>query len=161
MSGASLKGASYIVSRQVLVETRELLAEVGRKKLESVVVWIGRLHEGEGEVLAAVRPRQYAYRWGEGVGVEIPGDAIAELISALPAGTLVLARVHTHPGEAYHSDVDDLNLLIAHEGAISIVVPNFAAEPINLSCCSVNELQHGEGWVELDSDEVRTRFEVL
>jgi hypothetical protein len=51
-------------------------------------------------------------------------------------------------------------MLISHDGAISIVVPNFAVAPIDLTDCSVNELRHGRGWVELDAAEVTTRFRI-
>lgn len=82
------------------------------------------------------------------------------LIASLEPGVFVLCRVHSHPHEAYHSAVDDLNMLISHEGAISIVVPDFAAAPIELERCSVNELCHGRGWRELDVEEIRTRFTI-
>jgi hypothetical protein len=151
----------YRLDRDVLVETGELLQEAGQEELESVVVWVGRIVDDEtAEVLSPLRPRQICFRTEDGVGVEVPPDAISELISALPQGMFVLARVHSHPGAAYHSPVDDTNMLIAHQGAISIVVPNFAADPIALERCSVNELRHGEGWIELSSWEVGERFEV-
>jgi hypothetical protein len=51
-------------------------------------------------------------------------------------------------------------MLISHERAISIVVPNFASDGFHLAECSVNELRHGEGWIELSSAEVRDRFVV-
>jgi hypothetical protein len=51
-------------------------------------------------------------------------------------------------------------MIIGHPGAISIVVPDFAAEAIELVRCSVNELQRDGSWRELGADEVRERFEV-
>ncbi|MEA2372640.1 MAG: hypothetical protein QOH12_3034 [Solirubrobacteraceae bacterium] len=149
------------VPAEVLTETQELLREAGTEGLESTVLWLGRLvTSAVAEVLVVVRPRQVAYRTHEGVGVEVPEDALFELIAALPDGIVVLARVHTHPGTAYHSEVDDTNMLIAHDGAISIVVPDFARARIDLERCSVNELRHGEGWVELDAGAVRERLRV-
>ena len=149
------------VPRTVLDETRELLAELGSEGLESTVLWVGLVIGPQtAEVLAAVRPRQVAYRSDHGLAVEVPQDALSELISALPEGVFVLARVHSHPGAAYHSELDDTNMLIAHEGAISIVVPDFARRPIDLTRCSVNELRHDRGWVELDGAAVRDRLHV-
>ena len=149
------------VPRRVLDETRELLAELGDEGLESTVLWVGRVIGPQtAGVLGAVRPRQVAYRGEDGLAVEVPQDALSELISALPEGVFVLARVHSHPGAAYHSQLDDTNMLIAHEGAISIVVPDFAREPIDLARCSVNELRHDKGWVELGAATVRERLRV-
>jgi hypothetical protein len=153
---------SYVVPRMVLADSRCYLAGPGRRGFEAVVVWIGRpLGAGRAEVLAAIRPAQEAIRTEDGVSVRIPPDAISELISALPEGTAVLARLHTHPAEAYHSLLDDTNMLLAHRGAISIVVPDFARAPIELGRCSVNVLEDQCGWRELSTAEVAERFEVV
>ncbi|TFV57744.1 hypothetical protein E4P41_13880 [Geodermatophilus sp. DF01-2] len=152
---------NYRVPRAVLDDTGALLRERGLLGFEAVVLWIGRVDSPtEATVLAAVRPGQVAYRSDDGCAVEVPPDALSEIISLLPAETFVLARVHTHPGAAYHSPVDDANMLIAHEGAISIVVPDFARDPVELTRCSVNELRHSTGWRELPPDDVDAAFEV-
>jgi hypothetical protein len=95
------------------------------------------------------------------VSVEVTQEGLTRLIGGLSPGVFVLVRVHSHPNDAYHSELDDDNMLISHERAISIVVPDFARDPIVLSRCSVNELRHGEGWIEISPDEVRRRFKVL
>jgi hypothetical protein len=151
--------STYTIPLQVLEETGDLLREPGLHGFEAVVLWVGTVDdETSATVRAAVRPGQTAIRGDQGCGVEVPPDALSALISALPHGVFVLARLHTHPGEAYHSPVDDTNMLIAHEGALSIVVPDFARAPLDLRACSVNELRSASGWRELDVDEVDRRF---
>jgi hypothetical protein len=151
----------FTVPRQVLADTRTMLAESGDHGLEAIVVWIGRPADDEhAEVLWAVRPRQFAYRSEDGLAVEVRPDDLLELIRSLPEGTAILARVHTHPSEAYHSALDDTNMLISHQGAVSVVVPAFARDPIELERCSVNVLDHDRGWLELTSSEIRERFEI-
>lgn len=153
--------ARYLIPEAVLVETRELLQERGALGVEGVVLWVGCVLSAEtAEVSLAFMPPQVAYQSSDGLAVEVPQDALSELIAALPDDVFVLARVHSHPGEPFHSPLDDTNMLIAHEGAVSVVVPDFARDPINLERCSVNVLHHGRGWVELDRDEIRDRFEV-
>lgn len=150
----------YSLPAEVLAATRSMLRERGELGVEAVVLWIGRaLSDEHAEIIAPVRPGQVAYRGPEGCAVEVPPDALSEIISMLPEGAFVLARVHTHPGRAYHSPVDDTNMLIAHNGAISIVVPDFARDPMDLARCSVNELRR-DGWRELSAAEVAQRFEV-
>lgn len=161
MSRASASHIRYRVPQHVLDTSRALLAEIGAEGLESVVVWVGRRTGVHAEVERVLRPEQICFRTAEGVGVEIPPKAIGSLISALALEASVLVRLHTHPGSAYHSEVDDANMLVAHQGAISIVVPDFAVAPIQLTKCSVNELRHGEGWIELDPSDVEQRFEIL
>jgi len=38
---------------------------------------------------------------------------------------------------------------------------DFAQEPIVLERCSVNELHHDEGWVELNRADIRARFRIV
>lgn len=152
----------YRLRGSVLPQTRELLWESGQHGYEAVVLWLGTvLDELTAEIVLAIAPRQIAYRTDDGCAVEVPPEEIERLVSALGPGQFVLARVHTHPSAAYHSSVDDQNLIIGHVGAISVVVPHFAAEPIELSVCSVNELQPNSTWHELAPDEVARRFRRL
>ena len=48
-----------------------------------------------------------------------------QLVTALRPDQLYLARIHSHPGLAFHSRTDDRNPALTHDGAISIVVPYF------------------------------------
>jgi hypothetical protein len=153
--------AYYDVDERTLALTRAFLRERGSHGLEGVVLWLGRPRDDHhAEILRPYAPDQIAYRTDEGVAVQVTDDGLSALISSLPEGVFVLCRVHSHPTEAYHSDLDDENMVISHPGAISIVVPFFARVPIVLPDCSVNELRHGLGWRELTRDEVADRFEV-
>lgn len=152
---------NYVVPQRVLDDTRAFLRERGESGVEGVVLWIGEVVDDmTAAVLAAYIPEQIARRSLLGVSVEVTQEGLTHLISRLPEGVFVLIRVHSHPTEAFHSELDDDNMLISHAHAISVVVPEFAAEPIRLDRCSVNEL-HGNRWVELGRDEVRQRFTVI
>lgn len=151
----------YRIAAETIDLTREFLARRGRERLEATVLWLGRvIDDVTAEVLVPFAPDQVAYRSPDGVAVEVTAEGLSDLISQLPEGVFVLCRVHSHPGEAFHSDTDDQNMIIGHPGAISIVVPDFAREAIELAYCSVNELQPDGSWRELGADEVRERFEV-
>lgn len=145
----------FTVARRVIEETEAFLAGRGEAGVEGTVLWLG---EVKSEVEAAITepyiPEQVAYRTSNGLAVEVTRRGLNELIRWLPPGVFVLARVHSHGEHAYHSDTDDQNMIISHEGAISIVVPNFAFEGLDLSACSVNRLVRGQGWVELSAPEV-------
>jgi hypothetical protein len=151
----------YLVGVDTLEWTQDFLAGRGREGLEATVLWLGRIvDDATAEVLLPYAPEQIAYRSSDGVAVEVTADGLSRLISDLPDGAFALCRVHSHPGAAYHSDLDDQNMIIGHPGAISIVVPDFARDPIDLSACSVNELKPDGRWRELSRDEVQRRFEV-
>lgn len=153
---------NYTVHADLLDATATFLRERGLKGVEGVVLWLGRvLTDTDAEIVEAYIPAQKAYRSVHGLAVSVDRTDLSRLIRELPHGLFVLARVHSHGEEAYHSSTDDHNMLIAHPGAISIVVPHFAADGLDLLRCSVNELVHGSGWRELSVEEVKERFTTL
>lgn len=149
----------WSVSRRVLGETRNLLAGPGEQGCEAVVLWLGPvISVREAYVVVAYFPRQVAYRSEEGVAVEIPMEEWTALALQLPPGIFVLAKVHSHPEEAYHSEVDATNPYLCHESAVSIIVPDFARYPLdNLDACSVNLFRSGR-WIELTPEEMQQAF---
>jgi hypothetical protein len=152
---------TYTLERAILERTAEFLRRRGDEGLEATVAWLGRVvDDTHAEIVDAYAPEQIGYASEDGLAVEVTRRGLTEIISALPEGVFVLARVHSHPVSAYHSPTDDENMLISHEGAISIVVPDFARAGMELGTCSVNELHHGRGWRELGPAEVADRFTV-
>ena len=149
---------NYVIPQHVLDQTREFLRERGEHGVEGVVLWLGEIVDDEtGAVLAAYVPEQIGRCSELGVSVEVTAEGLTRLISDLPAGVFVLIRVHSHPTDAYHSDLDDDNMLISHPNAISIVVPDVS---IARARCSINPLRPGGGWVEPPPADVRNRFRV-
>jgi hypothetical protein len=79
--------------------------------------------------------------------------------ASLGRGEEYLIRVHSHPAEAFHSEADDANLVLSHEGAISIVVPNFGHRvPSDLSQAAVFQYAIKRGWRQLLPREIAARF---
>jgi proteasome lid subunit RPN8/RPN11 len=71
-------------------------------------------------------PRAYA----SGVCI-LDGDAFPKLWQICRAdGLSVVADIHTHGGEAYQSQADRRNPMIARQGHLAVIVPRFAKEPI-------------------------------
>jgi hypothetical protein len=151
----------YAISRDVIAVSERFLRRAGEAEHEAVVVWVGKLTtNGEAAVERAYMPEQIPYRGPDGVSVRIGERSITKLIAALEPDERVLIRVHSHPGFAYHSELDDLNMLVSHAGAISLVVPYFARSGIKLALCSANELQADGVWLELPVNEVERRFTI-
>jgi len=57
--------------------------------------------------------------------VEVTRAGKLQLAAALGPDDRYVARIHSHPGEAFHSEADDRNPALSFEGAVSIVVPYF------------------------------------
>ncbi len=124
MSKLNDPGLTFTVSRETIRATLAFLQAQGRRRHEGVVLWTGRLHDHGCTIHDALIPRQvtgpYSYY--------IPDAETFRIIDELHASGLVVpVQVHSHPEEAFHSDVDDERAFLQHEEGISIVVPNFGA----------------------------------
>lgn len=154
--------ATFTVPATVLDVTAALLYETGVSGFEGSAVWIGTVdYPTTGIVTRPFRPEQVTYATPSGLAVEVTEDGLTGLISSLTAGELVLARLHTHgTGDVGHSDVDDRNLIVAHPGAISIVVPHFAATGVDLLRCGVHILGTDHRWRRMSPTETERRFRI-
>lgn len=77
------------------------------------------------------------------------------LAAALARDERYVARIHSHPGLAFHSPKDDSNPAITHEGAISIVVPYFGLGLRHgLDACAVL-VRRGPTWLDLPAGPAR------
>lgn len=105
-----------------------------------------------------VVPDQHARRTAQGVSVELTEQGRWELATALGQNETYLARIHSHPDEAFHSPADDRNPVITFEGAISIVVPYFGLGLRHgLPACAVLRLTGGV-WTDLPAGPARDRW---
>ena len=118
-----------------------------------------RHDQGGHHGLELVVPRQNARRDALGhVNVEVPREGQMDLALALGPDHLYVARIHSHPGDAFHSSADDANPVISFEGGISIVVPFFGLGlRRGLDTCAVY-LFHDGAWVELTAGPDRDRW---
>lgn len=91
------------------------------------------------------------------VTVTTAGDL--QVATALAPGQRYLARIHSHPGLAFHSRTDDSNPALTHEGAYSIVVPFFGLGlRAGLAACAIF-VRINSRWVELPiGDPVRSHL---
>jgi hypothetical protein len=70
----------------------------------------------------------------------------------------LLAQIHSHPAEAYHSDTDDAFPIATAAGSLSLVIPDFAARPFALPECAVYRLSATGVWEKLSAWDVLSLF---
>jgi hypothetical protein len=100
------------------------LREAGARRCECIVLWLARTREGNRVVEQAYLPMHHA----KADMFHIPREGMAALHAELRQNRLmVAAQVHSHPREAFHSVADNRWAIVRHEGALSLVVPDFAA----------------------------------
>lgn len=114
----------FILPRRVLVETIAALRKWGDAENEARVVWAGRFETVD------------RFRFTEAIVPRQSNTLIETLVDQTEMTRLneyawskrvtLAAQVHTHPGEAFHSRTDDREPIVTEEGALSIVIPDFA-----------------------------------
>lgn len=145
--------APLVVTSEVLNDSRTFFEDRGTFGLE------GTAMIKAGTSLDLVVPRQNARRDEYGhVSVEVPREGQMDLALALGPDDLYVARIHSHPGNAFHSAADDANPVISFEGGLSIVVPFFGLGlRRGLDACAIF-LFHNGGWIELEPGCDRDRW---
>jgi hypothetical protein len=95
------------------------------------------------------RAGQYPTSW-----VEVTRLGKQQLALGLEADERWLARIHSHPGRAFHSPTDDANPGLTAEGAVSIVVPYFGLGlRLGLEACAMFRLRRGR-WVPCSPEDL-------
>ena len=136
---------TVLVPQHVLTDLGRVFLANGRHGCETSAMLLAG-HNGT--VIRAVVPDQRAspvpHCW-----VEVTERGKLDLAVALTDATTYLARIHSHPREAFHSAADDANPSLSHPGALSIVAPYFG-ETLRrgLDACSIFR-RHNRTWVEL------------
>jgi hypothetical protein len=150
--------ARVLVPKQVIEDTLYALQLFGKRELEGLVLWLGEIREQHAVVLRSLVPPQRPVSSEGGLGYFVDGDTLFALNQALSeAGLRLIAQVHSHPTEAYHSDTDDRYAIVTADGGLSLVVPNFGDAPADPAGWAVYRLTDGD-WLELSDAESRRLF---
>jgi hypothetical protein len=142
------------------VRTIEALQDAGSRRAEGGVLWLGRRDAGATEIMEAYVPECES----ESHRFWIPAPSMAALMRHLrETDTYLAAQVHSHPDEAFHSDADDEWAIVRHLGALSLVVPHFAAQTTPetfLADIAAFALNADNRWIEVASNRLATLIQV-
>lgn len=151
-----------IVPAKAVAEAHTHLAAMGEHECEGFALWVGCRRETIFEVVEAVIPAQRALKSVDGVCITIDSDELFRLNRYLyERDWQIIAQIHSHPTDAYHSETDDAYPVATTIGALSIVVPDFARDDFYLSRCAVFRLIPGGGWCELDRRTIIQLIRIL
>lgn len=150
------------VPKSLAEAAHEHFRRVGKDGVEGMALWVGHREGREVQVVETVIPAQRGIRSPDGVGVTVDGDELFRLNVHLHEHRLgLVAQLHSHPGDAYHSDTDDAFPIATTAGAFSIVVPDYASRPFSLKRCAIYRLFPQQGWVELSTVEALTIINIV
>jgi hypothetical protein len=125
------------VTTTLLHETARLLVSFAEvEDSEGVVYWFG-LQQGDQAVVTTLVVPNADTTCGR---VLTSAASNAEALGAIVGTPLVLiGQAHSHPFEYVgHSSVDDRDTFAQFPGAVSVVVPFFGREGIDLSICGIH-----------------------
>jgi len=147
----SLQDVRFVVVPHALaLEANTFLARVGRRGMEALALWSGTQSGSTFNVGHTLIPQQRAVRSQSGVCVIVDSHELHNLNMWLYQNNQsVIAQIHSHPADAYHSDTDDHFAIATEAGSLSIVVPDFARHPFSLSDCAVCRLSDSGRWLKL------------
>jgi len=153
------------IPRAVVEETAEALREYGEHGCEGLVLWVGRIVDKgtvtDARVTHCVVPPQRSIRSEDGVGYFVSSETLFELNRVLSERQLrLLAQVHSHPTDAYHSSTDDRYAIVTAQGGFSIVVPDFGKHAEDPKTWAAYRLGP-DGWTPLTADTAARCIQVV
>jgi hypothetical protein len=132
---------TLLINTATLEEARMFFEERGALGFEGTA-----MITSDGEATRLVVPEQEATSVPF-CSVKVSTAGKLGLAASLGSEERYVARIHSHPGLAFHSTTDDANPAITHEGALSIVVPFFGLGLRHgLEACAVLVRRDGRWW---------------
>lgn len=149
------------VPASVLEEARAVFEQEGMWGREVTGLLLGQIQGDDEHVIhRVVIPEQRASA-APSCWVEVTEVGKLQLAAALGPDQRWIARIHSHPGEAFHSPTDDANPVLTAEGSWSIVVPYFGLGlRRGISACAILRFSRGR-WRRLTGEEIKDGIRVI
>ena len=147
---------NVILPKQCIIDIYNHLREMGQKQVEGVGLWAGIRDDKRFEIKATLIPKQMAYKMEEGLLYAVDAEELHRINVWLYQNKMTLvAQIHSHPHEAYHSDTDDRYPIVAVQGGLSIVIPDFAFGPPSIDLWAVYRLAPTGNWLQIPSIKLK------
>jgi hypothetical protein len=146
------------ISKAFWNELHAQLLTRGENKREAGAFLLGIRAGSHSEVMDLIyyddldpRSKQYCY-------IRIQGHTYGRLWEVCRSRKLdVIADVHTHPGLAFQSTIDQGNPMIDQAGHIGLILPHYAQFPERVSSAGVFEYLGSRRWRTLSDQRSPTR----
>lgn len=136
-----------VIPKHLANETQLFLRKVGALGREGMVLWVGMPDGVQFRVTTLLIPKQRGVKTADGVCVIVDEDEMHRInVELFKSQLRLIAQVHSHPTEAYHSDTDDAYAIATVAGSVSIVVPDFATGRFKVDDCAVYRLAQNGAW---------------
>lgn len=147
-----------VMSRNVLTKTFEFLQHHGEGGNESHAIWVGTQKDNVFTISDVWFPEQT----NNTISYEVSEDEEFRInVELNKQGLTTIAQIHTHPGSAFHSEVDDDWPSVFLPGSLSVVIPDFGFIKID-DVASWEVYRYDEkDWRHITKPEVQKLFQIL
>jgi hypothetical protein len=149
----------HLIPTMVMDVTREQVVSHGTAREEAALCWAGTVQDD----IAIITTVLLFASAGDRGSVHVSPAQTGLLYAHCHArGLTLLAQVHSHPRDAFHSPVDERSPHSAECGFLSLVVPNFGACPFDsFESWAVFEQGTYETWREWEPAEKARRLRIF
>lgn len=150
---------TFVILKSIFDKSITELQRIGLDYKEGIVYWIGNLNNDVAEINEVIFAGNYPEFENQQYYAKVPLETsfkIAEKIRQ--SKKLLFVQVHSHPAQAFHSPIDDARPISHRIGLISLVVPYFGKNVVDLSTCKIYEYEGKGNWHEIISPEKEQRF---
>lgn len=150
---------SIMLSQENLEKAYKFLRYAGTKGVEGICLFAGHMKESSFIIKETIIPIQKGYIMEQGLMYAVESNELHNLNVWLYENKMqLIAQIHSHPREAYHSLADDRYPIVDSYGGISIVVPDFASGEVSLFDTAIYRLSLSKTWDKLTNQEVKSLF---
>lgn len=136
--------------------------KMGEKEVEGVALWAGVRSNNAFHIKRTIIPEQKAGSLEEGLIYVVDGKELHRIsLELFDTDMQLIAQIHSHPGEAYHSETDDAYPIVTVLGGVSVVVPNFARGGLNISEWAVYRFLPETNWTIVNQDIKQTLIQIV
>jgi hypothetical protein len=141
--------AVYRLRRRVIETTFTHFRRCGEGRRECQSLWIGPWAMPD-LITEVVHPKHEAHAGGFALDDAWLSDFWLRLADE---NLGIRIQVHTHPGEAFHSPIDDEFPIIHTPGFLSLVIPDFALGPVGFNEAYLTEIKSDGHWCQVAIEE--------
>ena len=148
MTPAPLRPPQFVLAAECLTGLAACFEHTAAQEHEGIAYLLGRADTEVTLAVAAIRPEARTTRGS----FEVGSAAMARVVrTASDCGLQVVGQVHSHPGDAFHSDGDVAGARIRYYGYVSIVVPEYGRRLPDLCGAACYVFVDGRGFVPFEA----------
>lgn len=147
-----------ILPTDILDKTFSFLQKYGHQRLESHALWVGKEEKDTFQITDVWYPDQES----TSINYEVSEDEEFKInVRLYNENMTIIAQIHTHPGDAFHSSLDDEGSALSLPGSLSVVIPDFGfIESTNIDYWEVFQYIN-EKWKHISKKEVKKTFKII